>query len=99
MEKTLGIDAHAELPKFVSRTFVSQDRSAPVSANASAPAFGKRKAALFATCFVNYNKPETGMAARAVLNHIGVETRAAYPDAAACRSWNRASWTVWPNRP
>jgi glycerol-3-phosphate dehydrogenase subunit C len=28
---------------------------------------------------VNYNKPDTGMAARAVLNHIGVETRAAYP--------------------
>ena len=38
-----------------------------------------RKAAFFATCFVNYNKPETGMAARAVLNHIGVETRVAYP--------------------
>ncbi len=32
-----------------------------------------------ATCFVNYNKPETGMAARAVLNHLGVETRVAYP--------------------
>jgi glycerol-3-phosphate dehydrogenase subunit C len=79
MEKTLGIDAHAELPKFVSRTFVSRDRSAPIAANPNAPAFGKRKAALFATCFVNYNKPETGMAARAVLNHIGVETRAAYP--------------------
>ncbi len=47
--------------------------------NASAPAFGKRKAALYATCFVNYNKPSTGMAARAVLNHIGVETKASYP--------------------
>ena len=79
MEKTLGIDAHAELPKFVTRTFMSRDKSAPLSANPDAPAFGKRKAALFATCFVNYNKPETGMAARAVLNHIGVETRAAYP--------------------
>jgi glycerol-3-phosphate dehydrogenase subunit C len=79
MEKTLGIDAHAELPKFVSRTFVSQDKSRPVSPNPDAPAFGQRKAALFATCFVNYNKPATGMAARAVLNHIGVETRAVYP--------------------
>ena len=45
----------------------------------AAPAFGKRKAALYATCFVNYNKPDTGMAARAVLNHIGVETKVAYP--------------------
>jgi glycerol-3-phosphate dehydrogenase subunit C len=79
LEKTLGIDAHAELPKFVSRTFVSQDRSRPIAPNKNAPAFGQRKAALFATCFVNYNKPATGMAARAVLNHIGVETRAAYP--------------------
>jgi glycerol-3-phosphate dehydrogenase subunit C len=79
MEKTLGIDAHAELPKFVSRTFVASDHRTPISPNASAPAFGQRKAALFATCFVNYNKPSTGMAARAVLNHLGVETRAAYP--------------------
>jgi glycerol-3-phosphate dehydrogenase subunit C len=79
MEKTLGIDAHAELPQFVSRTFVSQDRSAPIAPNRNAPAFGQRKVALFATCFVNYNKPATGMAARSVLNHIGVETRAAYP--------------------
>ena len=79
MEKTLGIDAHAELPKFVSRTFGASDRRTPISPNAIAPAFGQRKAALFATCFVNYNKPVTGMAARAVLNHIGVETRAAYP--------------------
>jgi glycerol-3-phosphate dehydrogenase subunit C len=79
MEKTLGLDAHAELPKFVTRTFVSQDRAAPLTPNKNAPAFGQRKAALFATCFVNYNKPETGMAARSVLNHIGVETRAAYP--------------------
>jgi glycerol-3-phosphate dehydrogenase subunit C len=67
------------LPKFVSRTFISEDRQIPISPNEAAPAFGKRKAALFATCFVNYNRPKTGLAARAVLNHIGVETRAAYP--------------------
>jgi glycerol-3-phosphate dehydrogenase subunit C len=79
MEKMLGIDAHAELPKFVGRTFVASDRREPIAPNAKAPAFGQRKAALFATCFVNYNKPVTGFAARAVLNHIGVETRIAYP--------------------
>ena len=55
------------------------DKREPVKANESAPAFGKHKAALYATCFVNYNKPHTGMAARAVLNHLGVETRVAYP--------------------
>jgi len=79
MEKVAGIDADAALPKFASQTFVRADKNTPITPNKNAPAFGKRKAALFATCFVNYNKPNTGMAARAVLNHLGVETRAAYP--------------------
>ncbi len=79
MEAVTGIDRTAELPKFHTKTFVSADRGDPIRANADAPAFGKRKAALYATCFVNYNKPDTGLAARAVLNHIGVETKVAYP--------------------
>ena len=79
MERVLGIDADASLPQFATRTFVMQDRKAPAAPNRSAPAFGKRKAALFATCIVNYNKPATGMAARAVLNHIGVANIPAYP--------------------
>ena len=79
MEKVTGIDAKAPLPKFHSRTFVSADKHDAGAVNSAAPAFGKRKAALYATCFVNYNKPEAGMDARAVLNHIGVETKVAYP--------------------
>ncbi len=79
MEAVTGIDRDAKLPKFHSKTFVAADQGEPIAANRTAPAFGKRKAALYATCFVNYNKPATGMAARAVLNHIGVETRVAYP--------------------
>jgi glycerol-3-phosphate dehydrogenase subunit C len=79
MEKTTGIDAKATLPKFHARTFVSADKQSHNEVNTAAPAFGKRKAALYATCFVNYNKPDTGMDARAVLNHIGVETKVAYP--------------------
>jgi glycerol-3-phosphate dehydrogenase subunit C len=79
MEATLRIDRTAELPKFASRTFIAEDKREPATPNKTAPAFGKRKAALYATCFVNYNKPVTGMDARAVLNHLGVETRAAYP--------------------
>jgi glycerol-3-phosphate dehydrogenase subunit C len=74
-----GIDRDAVLPKFASRTFLRRDKQEPGHVNAAAPAFGKRKAALFATCFVNYNKPSTGMAARDVLHHLGVETKAAYP--------------------
>ena len=79
MDKTIGIDAKATLPKFHARTFVSAAKQTENRINTAAPAYGKRKAALYATCFVNYNKPETGMDARAVLNHIGVETKVAYP--------------------
>jgi glycerol-3-phosphate dehydrogenase subunit C len=79
MDKLAHIDRDAELPKFASTTFIRADKKTPGTVNASAPAYGRRKAAFFATCFVNYNKPDTGMTARAVLNHIGVETRAAYP--------------------
>jgi glycerol-3-phosphate dehydrogenase subunit C len=80
MDRTLGIDERATLPPFRSRTFVSTTRREPDRPNPDAPAFpAKWKAALFATCFVNYNKPATGHAARAVLNHIGVETAVAYP--------------------
>ncbi|HEY1612145.1 MAG TPA: heterodisulfide reductase-related iron-sulfur binding cluster [Rhizomicrobium sp.] len=80
MDRLLGIDRQANLPKFASRTFVSAARKAPLEPNASAPAFAAgRKAALFATCFVNYNRPATGEAARQVLNHLGVRTTVAYP--------------------
>ena len=79
MEAVTGIDRTAPLPKFASQTFMRQDKKSPAKVNTAAPAFGKRKAAIYATCFVNYNKPDTGMAARAVLNHLGVETKAAYP--------------------
>ncbi|HXM00929.1 MAG TPA: hypothetical protein VN932_13450, partial [Rhizomicrobium sp.] len=79
MEAVTGIARDAPLPKFASQTFLRSDKANPIAPNTSAPAFGRRKAALYATCFVNYNKPDTGMAARAVLNHIGVETRSVYP--------------------
>ncbi|NWH09123.1 MAG: glycerol-3-phosphate dehydrogenase [Alphaproteobacteria bacterium] len=79
LESVLGIDKDAALPKFHTRTFIMANRGDPLTPNPAAPAFGKRKAVLFATCYVNYNKPSTGLAARAVLNHLGVETRAEYP--------------------
>ena len=79
MEKVARIDRDATLPQFHSRTFVSQARGDNLQPNPAGPAHGKRKAALYATCFVNYNKPSTGMAARAVLNHLGVETKVSYP--------------------
>ena len=80
MDGVLGIDERATLPNYARRTFVSQARTSALAPNAAAPAYAaKLKAALFATCVVNYNRHSTGEAARAVLNHLGVETRVEYP--------------------
>ncbi|HEY3777210.1 MAG TPA: heterodisulfide reductase-related iron-sulfur binding cluster [Rhizomicrobium sp.] len=80
LDAALGIDEHATLPKFARRSFVSQARKTHLTPNSAAPAYAaKRKVALFATCFVNYNRPSTGASALAVLNHLGVKTRVEYP--------------------
>lgn len=79
VEAVLGIDPRVELPKFNTRTFVMRNKNDPIKANDAAPAYGMKKAVIFPTCFVNYNKPTTGLAARAVLNHLGVETQVVYP--------------------
>ena len=78
LEKTAGVAREAALPKFHGRTFALRDKKEPPQVNRDAPAFGRR-AVLYATCFVNYNNPNIGMAARAVLAHNGVETRVVYP--------------------
>jgi glycerol-3-phosphate dehydrogenase subunit C len=78
LEKLAGIDRDAELPKFHSKTVVDLGKHAP-AADAKGPAFGKRKAAIYATCFANYNDPHVGRAALAVLAKQGVETKVVYP--------------------
>ncbi len=78
LEKAAAIDRRAELPKYHGRTFMMRTRAAPPTIDRSAPAAG-RKAVLYATCFVNYNNPTIGEAARAVLAKNGVETEPLYP--------------------
>ena len=78
MEKVAGIDQHAKLPKFHATTFALAAKRKPIAVNTQAPGYG-RKAVLYATCFVNYNNPDIGHAARAVLAHNGVETEVVYP--------------------
>ena len=77
MESALGVHKDAELPKFASKPFSSNNNQAP-DVNVDAPAYG-RKAVLYATCFTTYNNPEIGISARAVLAHNGVETEIVYP--------------------
>jgi glycerol-3-phosphate dehydrogenase subunit C len=78
LEHIAGIHRAAELPKFERQTFLVRAAAAPPEVNREAPAHG-RKAVLYATCYVNYNQPRTGVAARAVLARNGVETEVAYP--------------------
>lgn len=79
LEKTLGIHAQAKLPQFHSQTLVKQTKEMPLAPNEKAPAFGE-KVVIYATCFGNYNKPNMGLAARAVLAHNGVEVEVVYPE-------------------
>ncbi|MBO6947671.1 MAG: glycerol-3-phosphate dehydrogenase [Rhodospirillales bacterium] len=76
MEATLGVHRKAKLPEFASTPFTGQT-DVP-SVNTDAPAHG-RKAVLYATCFANYNNPDIGKAARAILAKNGVETEVVYP--------------------
>jgi len=77
MEKTVGVHKDAALPKFVGKTLVAQAEQNPAQVDATAPGYG-RKAVIYATCFGNYNEPDIGLAARAVLAKNGVHTEVTY---------------------
>jgi glycerol-3-phosphate dehydrogenase subunit C len=78
LERVAGLHHEAELPKYSAKTFEAQARAKAPEINRAAPAFG-RKAVLYATCFTNYNTPDVGLVARAVLARNGVETEVVYP--------------------
>ena len=79
LEAVAEIDAEAELPKYHSKT-ATDLLKAPVAPDPAGPAFGRRKVALYATCFVDYNAPDTAMAAAKVLAKQGVEAVLVYPE-------------------
>ena len=78
LEGVAGIDRNAELPKYYAKTAAAR-LTPPPQPDPAGPAYGKRKVALYATCFVDYNHPDTAVAAASVLARQGVETRFAYP--------------------
>ena len=79
LEAIAEIDAEAELPKYHSKTATDRLKG-PLAANPAGPAFGQRKVALYATCFVDYNEPDTAVAAAKVLALQGVEVKLVYPE-------------------
>ncbi len=78
MEKYLGIHRDRLLPTFHSETLASWLRKNPAPPKER----GEEKAALFYTCTVNYNEPEIGKAAVAVLEKNGIEC--AVPEQQCC---------------
>mmetsp|Transcript_15189 Transcript_15189/g.59441 ORF Transcript_15189/g.59441 Transcript_15189/m.59441 type:complete len:514 (-) Transcript_15189:40-1581(-) len=81
VRKVAGIHPEAHLPSYVDRshTLVAQASARGAAVNEKAPAFGKRKVVLYATCLGNHNEPNIGMAAKAVLEHLGVPVEVVYP--------------------
>ena len=80
LEAVAGIDAEVELPKYHSKTAGDRLKHAGLRPDPAGPAFGQRKVALYATCFVDYNQPDTAVAAAKVLARQGVEVQFAYPE-------------------
>jgi glycerol-3-phosphate dehydrogenase subunit C len=78
LESVAGVHRDAHLPRYHGKTFALRARKETPEVNRSAPAFG-RKAVLYATCFINYNNPDIGAAARSVFARNGVETEVVYP--------------------
>ncbi|MBI2255831.1 MAG: glycerol-3-phosphate dehydrogenase [Proteobacteria bacterium] len=78
MEKVVGIDHRAHLPKFHGRTLVLRAMEEKLEVNRHAPAYG-RKAVIYATCFANYNNPDIGMATLKVLAKNGIAAEVVYP--------------------
>ena len=75
MEWLAGIHRLADVPRYVWCPLVPRWRRAVRTGGTEV----KRKAVVYATCFVNYNTPSVGEAALAVLERNGVDAELVYP--------------------
>ncbi len=78
LELTIGIDKRVNLPNYNSETFSSYYKKNNNSINLENQA-KNRKVVIYSTCFVNFNKKKTGIAALKVLKKNGVEVAESYP--------------------
>ena len=78
LELLVGIDKRVRIPVYNSETFTSYFKKNNKPTNA-AISIKSRKAVIYSTCFVNFNKKDTGVAALKVLQKNGVEVEEAYP--------------------
>ena len=80
LELVTGIDKRVFLPKYNNETFENylKNKKNKIEIEKSSPGFG-RKVVVYSTCFVNFNKKNTGIAAMKVLKKNGVDVQHAYP--------------------
>ena len=78
LEIVAGIDKRAQLPKYNSETFSNFFNNNKDKINFEVLQ-KNRKVVIYTTCFVNFNKKNTGVAALKVLKKNGVEVKEAYP--------------------
>jgi len=78
LELITGIDKRASLPVYNSETFTSYFKKNNNFKNIKISQ-KERKVVIYSTCFVNFNKKNTGVAALKVLKKNGVEVQEAYP--------------------
>ena len=78
LELIFIIDKKAILPTYNSETFTNYFKKNNKSIEANATR-GDRKVVIYSTCFVNFNKKNTGIAALKVLKKNGVEVQESYP--------------------
>ncbi len=78
LELITGIDVRAQLPKYNLETFSNffKKNKDKITFNIES---NNRKVVIYTTCFVNFNKKNTGIAALKVLKKNGVEVEEAYP--------------------
>jgi glycerol-3-phosphate dehydrogenase subunit C len=78
LELTVGIDKRVKLPVYNSETFTDYFKKNSKFINTKTP-IKDRKVVIYSTCFVNFNKKATGIAALKVLKKNGVDVQEAYP--------------------
>jgi len=81
LELITGIDKRVKLPVYNSETFTNYFKNNNNNNNNINIKFPNknRKVVIYSTCFVNFNKKNTGIAALKVLKKNGVEVKEAYP--------------------
>ena len=78
LELVTGIDKRVLLPIYNSETFSNYFKKNKNTLNLQTK-LKDRKVVIYSTCFVNFNKKDTGVAALKVLKKNGVEVQEAYP--------------------